>query len=289
MKIVYYTSGLTGWGRVVIGISIGNALKRRGIADEYTILSNSSPPFIADYYRHIEIPLEDEEALSEKNCHTSILYRTMMEINPDVMLFDLIWFTTYHFIREFPCKKIFLCHQVSDVFFSMHLPDKELIFNPAHYDRVLAIEPFMSAIKMDSINPIVIRNREEILTKRDALERLNITGDEKVCLFSFNSDTDEFDRIKEKYSYLKDYYKMIYTFDYTDGLFPEVDYFNAIDFIICGGGYNQFWEAVYFNKEAVFEAVPLVFESHSRRIRECQEYYFEENGADQLVEIIVNL
>ena len=82
---------------------------------------------------------------------------------------------------------------------------------------------------------------------------------------------------------------MVYPYKYQDKLFPEVDYFNAFDMIVCGGGYNQFWEAVYFNKEAIFCPLPLTFEDQARRIRECQEYYFEENGADQLVDIIVNM
>lgn len=82
---------------------------------------------------------------------------------------------------------------------------------------------------------------------------------------------------------------MIYSTNYHGGLFPAADYFNAFDFIVCGAGYNQFWEAIFFNKEAVFEPTATIFEDQARRVRECQEYYFDVNGADQLVELIMGL
>ncbi len=73
------------------------------------------------------------------------------------------------------------------------------------------------------------------------------------------------------------------------GLFLAVDYFNAFDLVICGAGYNAFWEAVYFKKEAIFVPAPRRFEDQKKRVHECQEHYFDTNGADQLVDIVLNL
>jgi UDP-N-acetylglucosamine:LPS N-acetylglucosamine transferase len=151
-------------------------------------------------------------------------------------------------------------------------------------------EPFESMIKSDRINPIIIRNRDEILPRKAALDKLGIKSGKKVCLFAFNGKAGEFERIKKMYSYLEDVgYRVEYTTNYKGGLFPAVDYFNAFDLVICGAGYNAFWEAVYFKKEAVFVPVPRRFESQEKRINECQGYSFDINGADQLVDIILNL
>jgi hypothetical protein len=97
--------------------------------------------------------------------------------------------------------------------------------------------------------------------------------------------------LRLKYSYLESAgYRMIYSTNYSaEGFFPIVDYYNAVDFIVSGAGYNQFWEIIYFNKEAVFVPVRRIFEDQGKRIRECQEHYFVENGADQLVDIIMKL
>lgn len=290
MKILYYTSGVTGSGRIVSGIAIANALKRRNIECEYVILSSSNFAFLAGEIRHIEIPIEDEHALSATHCRDSMLYKTITGINPDVLLVDLQWFTLHHFIDELPCKKIFLSRQVHDRFFAIPLPNEKLVFRPESYNRVLATEPFASAIPMERINPIVIRNRDEILPGDAARTRLNLDGNRQTCLFSFNGHPGDFERVRKSYSYLGDIYNMIYTTNYKDGgLFPVVDYFNAFDFIVCGAGYNQFWEVIYFDKEAVFEPTRTIFEDQARRIRECQEYYFDVNGADQLADMIIRI
>jgi hypothetical protein len=289
LKILYYTSGITGWGRLVIGISIFNALKRNNIACEFTILSNSNLLFQIQGIDFITLPFEDEVSLSKSNYEKSTLYKTLIELKPDIILFDHVWYSIFHFIHELNCKKIFLCHQVDNRFFTIEMPDQKLVFNPNHFNKLITIEPFRSEIKMDSVNPVVFRNRDEIFPREQALSKLKLKDEKPVCLFSFNEKTGNFEKIFKNYSYLEDIYQMVHTHKFEDHLFPEIDYFNAFEFIVCSGGYNQFWEAIYFNKEAVFEPMPLIFEDQQKRINECQEYYFEENGADQLVDIIMNL
>ena len=292
MKILYYTSGALGSGRIVIGISIGNAIRRKRLECDYIILSGSPFAYLADSFEieHIEISLEDEFKLSKDNYQNSELYNTIIEQNPDIIIVDHLWFSLYNFIDNLNCKKIFICPQIMDKFFSIELSDGKLKFRPDDYDLLLAIEPFTCSIPMQQINPIILRNRNEILARERALELLSLNGSERVCLFAFNARPGDFDRVKKKYSHIEDTgYRMVYTTNYEGGLFPAVDYFNAVDLIICGAGYNQFWEVIYFDKEAVFENIPLNFSSTERRIEECQEYYFDENGADQLVDIMLSL
>jgi len=292
VNIIYYTSGITGSGRVVRGISIGNALRRKGVDCEYAILSGSHFSFLTERLniKHIEIPLEDEEPLSKSEYKYSALYRTLMETNPDVLIIDLLWFSLYHFIHELPCKRIFLCRQVDDEFFSIEFTDESIKFRPGDYDILLAIEPFSSSIQMKQINPIVIRNRDEILSRKEALIKLGIDDDQKNCFITYNGEPGEFEEVKKKYSYLDEVgYQVVTTSNYEGGLFPSVDYFNAFDLIICGAGYNSYWEVVYFDKDVIFSPAVRLFETGERRINECQGYTFDENGADQLVDIIMNM
>ena len=292
MRVLYFTSGITGSGRIVKGLSIGTALERRGIHDKFTILSSSPFASIIDRlgFNHVEIPLEDESELSEKNYRKSALYEWISSLNPDILIVNLQWFSLHSFIEDLQCKKIFLSRQVDDRFFTIPLADGRISFKKEDYDLVLATEPFSSKIPVQQINPMIIRNRDEILSRKDARKRLNLHGSKKVCLFAFNGKPGEFEDIKKRYSYLKDSgYTMVYTTNYHGGLFPTVDYFNAFDLIICGAGYNSFWEAKYFGKEAVFVPVQRRFEDQQRRINECSDYTFNENGADQLVEIMFKM
>lgn len=292
MNIVYYTSGLTGTGRLVIGISIGNALKRNGVDCNYTILSSS--PFgkltEACGCKHIEIPAEGEKQLSKENYHSSHLYKALSGLEPDVLIINHLWFTMYSFAGEIRCKKIYISDHAEDRFFTIPLADGKLHFNRNDFNRVIAIEPFKCCIEMEEINPLIIRNRDEIMPRESALEALKLDGAKKIAFYGFNGNPGDFEKYKAKYAYLSDVgYKIVYSTNYREGLFPLADYYNAFDLMICGAGYNQFWEAVYFNKEAVFETTRLNFSSQERRVCECQETYFEENGADQLAEIIMKM
>ncbi|MBN2402174.1 MAG: hypothetical protein JXN64_07220 [Spirochaetes bacterium] len=291
MKIIYYTSGITGWGRVVRGISVANALKRKGINGDFTIISSIQPVFQFEEINHIVIPFEHENILFGKECRNSVLYKTLKKLKPDVILFDLIWYMTYNFIQDFDCKKILLCRQVSDQYFSIPLPGQKLVFNPNHFDIIFATEPFKSVINMQQLNPIIVRNKDEIYSHDIALQKLGIKNNKPICLLAYNGEPGEYKAIKKKYSYLEEAeYQMLYSTNYSGkSYFPIADYFNAFDFIISGAGYNAFWEIIYFNKEAVFEPVPRHFEDQYWRVQNCQEYYFEENGADQLVDVILKL
>ena len=48
-------------------------------------------------------------------------------------------------------------------------------------------------------------------------------------------------------------------------------------------GYNAFWEARYFGKEACFAPFPRHFEDQYHRVRVNSDYVPKENGADELV------
>ena len=73
MKIVYYTSGTSGVGRLVHGAAIFNAFVRKSIDSDFTILS-SCPPERARIFNnidipHVEIPKENEAELLSDDFH----------------------------------------------------------------------------------------------------------------------------------------------------------------------------------------------------------------------------
>jgi hypothetical protein len=293
VRVLYYATGITGSGNLVLGISIANAFRRRGGGHSLTILS-SSPSFteLADRMEvpHQEIPLEDEAQLSTEGHGSSALFNTIVSLDPDVLIVAVNWFMLHSFIQGLPCRKVFICRQVDERYFSIPIAGETLSLRPQDYDLALAIEPFQTNQPLRPINPIVLRNRDEVLTRKDALRKLGLEEAGNHCLFAFNGKPGEFEKVKKMYAYLEDVgYQMIYSTNYKGGLFPAVDYFNAFEMLICGAGYNAFWEAVYFQKEAIFVPEPRRFENQFWRVEECQEYAFERNGADELVEMILGL
>ena len=289
MRIVFYTSGITGAGRLIFGISIGNSLERHRINCHYTIVHTSPLQHLADNFENIKIPLENENELSQKNFHKSILYKTLSKLKPDILIVNHTWFMIYNFIDQMKCKKLYLSDYVYDRHFKIPLYDKILSFKPEQYDRIIAIEPFTSSIAMDTNNPLLMRNRDEILSRDKALQQLGLDGSKKIALFAFSGKQDEYEKIINKYSDLENEYTVIKASLFDDGLFPIVDYYNAFDFMVCSGGYNLVWDAVYFRKNAVFEPVQVNFCDQRVRIKNSRNYSFDVNGADQLVKDILSL
>ena len=286
MRIVYYTGGTLGSGRLVFGISIANALARKGVKCKYTIVHSSLVSHIADDYHHIKIPYENENELSAGNCHKSVLFKTLKKLKPDILLVNHQWFSVYYILDELSCKKIYLADYTYDSHYSIPLKYETLTFKKEQYDRILAIEPFKSIIPMERINPMIIRNRDEILSREEALKRLNLDGSNKMVLFNIGYQPDYYDKLRKKFSYLEKEYSF---FQIPYDIFPAVDYFNIFDLVVCGGGYNNVWEINYFNKQALFEPIPMQFSDQSVRIKAGRDFHFDANGADQLVGIITNM
>ncbi len=286
MRIVFYTSGLTGAGRLVMGISIGNALIRKGIKCKYTILHSSPVAHLADDFHHIKMPIETDTDLSPKNYSKSQLYKTLKKLKPDVLLVNHLWYMIHNFIDELKCKKIYLSDHCYDSHFK---PTADLNFTNTQYDKVLAIEPFTSLIPMERINPLIIRNRDEILAKEAALKRLGLTDLKKIALYSLSNNSEDTKSFSDKYSYLEKEYEVLRLSMNDRYLFPIVDFYNAFDMIVCGGGYNNVWAAVYFHKRAIFEPEPVNYSDQNIRINASKDFNFDVNGADQLVDIMMNL
>ncbi|HOT47019.1 MAG TPA: hypothetical protein PLC28_19230 [Spirochaetota bacterium] len=290
MRIVYYTSSTTGIGRLVTGMAIGNALSRRGVSCKYTILHSSPFGHLAEHFDARWVPVETEDDLAPARWNKSILYKTFRKLKPDVLLVHHQWFMVHHFIKELPCKKIYLSDQAFDSHFKVPLPSGTLEFSPGSYDRVFAIEPFQSAVPMETVNPVILKNRDEIMPRKTALERLHLDGAKPVALYALSGKPEYFDLFKSKYAHLKEEgYEVIHSSTYHNGIFPAVDYFNAFDLIVCGAGYNQVWEAIYFGKKAIFEMLDVNFSDQASRIKAGQTFSFDVNGADQLADIILGL
>ena len=150
-----------------------------------------------------EVPPENETSSSPENYASSALYNAITELNPDVLIVTMHWFMVSSFIRDLPCKKIFLCRQVDERFFTIPLGEQALCFQPQDYNLTLAIEPFQTSLPLRRINPIVIRNRDEILPRKEALKKLGLDEGGNHCLFALNGKPGEFEETKKMYSYLE--------------------------------------------------------------------------------------
>jgi hypothetical protein len=287
VRILYQTNGIAGSGHIVKGLSVANAFKRLGVDHEFLLLSVETP--FADLARRQgiavrTIPAEDETTLGPDRWRDSELYKAIDAFKPDILIVDLFWFALDSFIRELPCRKVILIRQVDPRFFHFRVEDRELAFRPDEYDLVAAIEPgFNLPFPSESLEPLVIRNHAEIMPAAEARADLGLEPGERACFFGFNGNAWEGEQVWKSFDYLEtEGWKVVRSDNRQGGLFPAVDWFNAFDLVVCGAGYNAFWEARYFGKEAFFAPFTRNFEDQYHRIRVNADYVPKENGADQL-------
>lgn len=293
MKIVYYSSGVTGSGRLGPGISLYNAFKRNNVPVDYTMITHCPMGYLAEDMGidHIQLPVENEYQLSPEHYHESILYHTITTINPDMLVVYLQWFTLAEFIDELPCIKVFLARQVSPSFFFIETEKKKYAFQPQTYHTCFAIEPVDFSFSTIQVNPLIMRNSDEIYPEATAREKLKAVPHQKLCLISINGNSGEFEQVYQEYSQkLPAGYALVSTTNYdTSGIFPVVDYYNAFDLVISGAGYNSFWETRYFQKQTEYVPFERMFEDQWRRPRLFSDHTFKENGADQLLKMLLNM
>ncbi len=294
MKILFLTSGTTGIGRLVFSISIYNAFRRRGETVDFTVISNAPAQRAALLDRfgiaHRELPVENHDILLTEKFRYSKLFTAVADINPDILIVDRVWYATLRLIDELSCKKVFITSQVIEKFFSMELPDGTIFFQGDKFHRVIGIEPFPNDLIEEYVNPLIIRNRDEIFSRNEALAGLGVTGEKPVAMVAVNFKKGYLEEFKERYGSLEADHEVIYTTNINGGgIFPMADYYNAIDLVAAPPTYNTFWEARYFNKRALFHPVPVRFCDLEQRVRDLSDYEFDENGADQLAEILLSL
>ncbi len=294
MRVLYYTGGRTGSGYIVEGLSIAEALRRASAGCEYSILCVKDD--FARLAARFGVPIdviapEDEVALGLDRCRDSALYRAIDAARPDVLIVDINWPHLDAFLRDLPCRKVYLTRQIDPRTFRFRTHYRDYSFRPSDWDLVLRTEPgFDLPFPSEFVEPLVIRNRDEILTREAARADLGLPGGDRACLFAFNGKTGEGAEAWKSFDYLEgEGWTVVRSDNRAGGLFPAVDWYNAFDLVVCGAGYNAFWEARYFRKEAFFVPFPRRFESQERRVALCSDYEFEENGADQLVRRILAL
>lgn len=293
MRTLFYTGGTKGSGHIVLGLSLATAFKRAAIDVDYAILSVETP--FAELARRLgttisTIPCEDAATLGEDGRH-SALFSAIREFRPDILIVDQFWFALEAFISELPCRKVLLLRQVDPHFFHFYIPQGERLFRPDDWDLILKTEPgFDLPFGARKIEPIVIRNRDEIMSREIALRDLGLKADEQNCLFAFNGNSWEGVEAWKSFSYLQDQgWAVIRSDNREGGLFPVLDWFRAFDLLVCGAGYSAFWEARWLRKEAFFVPFPRHFENQQLRISCCSDYTFDTNGADELVQLLTKL
>lgn len=287
--ILFVTSGATGSGRVVRGLAVGEALRRQSSETRFVLATTSGfgdplSGLLGIEHRRLDTQTT-RGARTKTPAVVASISQLVSELNPSLVIVDLVWFLIQPILSELPCPVVALFRAVDPAFLHYSGVLGEMDFDTRLYAKVVSIEPPHEVPNDWSVEPLVLRNRDEVLSKETATRSLGLDPQRAHCLILQNGNEGEFEWLSATYDYLADEgYEIVRSTNYREkSLFPAVDYFNAFDFVVTGAGYNSVWECVFFEKECVFVPMQRVFENQNARIDRCRDYRFQINGADRLV------
>lgn len=294
--MAYLALGATGAGNILPGLALGTACQRLGKNKAHwnyfyfqTALAGVFASFGLGPHHVDESPIDDYFLRPE----TTHLFQTLMDSGCSLVVVNQHWFYVQAMIpllQQAGIKVILLLRNTNTVFYQLENPNPRARFQPLVWDAVYGVEPGDFPPGVGMVDPLVLRNPGEILPREIARMALNAKTEKPLCLIAQNGKPEEFQNLVKTYSYLEDEgYEVKTSTNYQGGLFPMVDYFNGVDLLITGAGYNAYWEAQYFQKDVIFVPMPRQFEDQTARVERNADYVFKENGADTLARMLTEM
>jgi hypothetical protein len=212
-------------------------------------------------------------------------------LRPDLVVVDGVWVLFYPIFNDFPFKKILLIRHVPNKWLSVPLPNgRDIQINPGDYDLAFNVEPNFYIPGFIDLNPLIVKNHDEIYTRQRARQLLEVPEGKKLCVVAHNGLKGELDKLLKKTRDISpDYHLYTTTNRKGEGLFPLADYANAIDLLIGSVGYSLFYESIYFNIPARYKIFTRDKEDVRWRLKTNSNYTFTENGADQIIKRIADI
>lgn len=283
-----------GSGHIVRALSVFFGLKRAGIDCDFQLLCDSDFGVLAEPYCGVSwLRLQPE--LHLRDARRGELFLFINELDPDLLIVDGTWAPILPFIQYLRCPKVIIFRYYADEWFSFRLPGGEIVsFDPSSYDAAFSTEPNFSRPGFAYIDPLVIRNRDEILSRDEARKRLGAEEGKKLIVVAHNGFEGELEKLAAEElgagAGAGAAAKVVMSSNAEgEGLFPLCDYAAGIDLLIAGAGYSAFYESAYFKIPTRFIPQARRGDEQIWRVTKNADFSFESNGADQLASEIVGL
>ena len=288
MRVVFFTFGM-GSGDLVFGASLYFAFRRAGADIDFTALTNCEFSGIVEpFFEHVHVQPEPEKLL--RTDHDTSLFYAIEGLSPDVLIVSGIWLPLYRILADLPGRKVFITRMAPEGWFHVPLPDGSIDFDPSAYDLAFTIEPGFSLPGAQAVEPMIVRNHDEVLRREDARDAFRVPVGKKLCVIAHNGYAGELETLIEAYGAPGSEYHVVTATNAAErDLFPLAEYASAIDLLIGGAGYNIFYETRYFEIESILCPFERNADDQAWRLATNSEYRFDENGADTIARRVLRM
>jgi hypothetical protein len=286
MRIAYLTAGTVGAGHFVRGLAIARGLDRAGFTGTYRMFGPRLPyPVARRCELYQEVPVREERAAltHPQLAQTSTLAARLRDFAPDLLVVDLFWAAVRWILPALDVEAWLLVRSCPAAWLR---GTNETPFAAGQYRRILGIEPIAHAAAGETIDPIVICNRDECRPKAALRERLGVPAGRPLAVVLHAGETGDEAALSRAAAG-----SAAVTLDLfaEDALFPAAEWLAGADRIWSGAGYNAFWEARWLGhaRSTTFLPLPRSIDDQAARLRACAGHQPRHNGADVLARSIL--
>ena len=289
MNIAFFTAGTIGAGHLMRGLAIGRGLERAGRRHRYRMFGPPLPfPACRRLVNYEAVEIETDAALRHPQlAQTSDLGRRLAAFRPDLLLVDLFWAPLHWLLPALGCEAWLLLRTCPAAWL---IGPPAMSFDAGRFARLLAIEPFArgaTAPALDSVEPVVIANPDECLPAGALRERVGAGSAEELVAVVHAGQRRELDLLLDEAAAGGG---TLHVFDLHDGgaPFPIATWLGGAGRIVCGAGYNAYWEARWlgFAARTRFVPFPRSIDDQGARLAAGAAYTMRANGADTLARLI---
>jgi hypothetical protein len=288
VKVAYFTAGTVGAGHLVRGIAIGRGLARAGFTGGYRMFGPPLPfPVARERGDYEAVAIQTDLALRDRHlAQTSDLAQRLQSFAPDLLLVDLFWAPLYWVLPSLRCEAWLLVRTCPPVWLT---GPPAAPFRPDAFDRIVGIEPISHPLLDDVIDPIVVANPGECRPAAALRKRYEVPAEARLTVVAHAGERGEAAVLAATAAQGEGRVVQLDLFD-PAAPFPAAEWLAGADRIVCGGGYNSWWEAHWLGYAGRTTFLPFrrSIDDQAARLREFHGFAMRDNGADVLARWILD-
>jgi hypothetical protein len=280
VRVAYCTGGTVGAGHFVRGVAIARALERAGFDGTFGMFG---PPLDFPVVRassdYRPVAIRDDHWLRDRGLAAgSELAQKLTAFAPDLVLVDLFWAPLRWVLPLLGCEAWLLLRLAPPVWFTGR---RDLPFERDRYTRIVAIEPVEDhGLGATRIDPVVVANPDEVRPSGALREWLGADAGETLTVIAHAGERGELAALRAEAgagAAVLDLYE-------PGAPFPAAEWLPGADLVVCGAGYNAFWEARWLGYacRSRFVPFPRTIDDQARRLLTLDDAAPRANGADVL-------
>lgn len=292
MRVAFFTAGTLGAGHLVRGLAIGRALERAGFRGAYRMFGPPQrfPAAAADVRARDweEVAVVEAELLDPTLARSSSVRRALEAFAPDVLIVDMFWAPLANVLPLPGCEAWLLLRAMHPKWL-VGPPGLPFSAAKTHYARILRIEPAATVagdVAFETIDPVVLVNRDETMPNGALRDRLGIARDRRLVAVVHAGIAGEAASFTPEVA--KDESLVELDLHASDALFPIAAWLGDCDALHAAAGYNTFWEAHWLGYAERTTFVPFARRNDDpfARIR-ATGHVMRANGADTIASRII--